>query len=165
MPWMKLVRAYTSPIFKVPKEIVDIEADIEKVKEEKNNVIKSQQYEKAAELRDTERQLNEKLEVAKDKWEKESKAHRIQVTEDHVAEVVSMMTGIPLQRVAQSESGKLVTMGEELRGKVIGQAEAVDKVVKAIQRNRAGLKDPNKPIGSFFFLGLQVLVKRNWPKN
>lgn len=138
---------------KVPKEIVDIEADIEKVKEEKNNVIKSQQYEKAAELRDTERQLNEKLDVAKDKWEKESKAHRIQVTEEDVAEVVSMMTGIPLQRVAQSESGKLVTMGEELRGKVIGQIEAVDKVVKAIQRNRAGLKDPNKPIGSFFFLG------------
>jgi ATP-dependent Clp protease ATP-binding subunit ClpC len=138
---------------KVPKEIVDIEAEIEKVKEEKNNVIKSQQYEKAAELRDTERQLNEKLEVAKDKWEKEAKEHRILVTEDHVAEVVSMMTGIPLQRVAQSESGKLVTMAEELRGKVIGQSEAVDKVVKAIQRNRAGLKDPNKPIGSFFFLG------------
>jgi ATP-dependent Clp protease ATP-binding subunit ClpC len=137
----------------VPKEIVDIEADIEKVKEEKNQVIKSQQYEKAAELRDSERQLNEKLEVAKDKWEKESKAHKILVTEEHVAEVVSMMTGIPLQRVAQSESGKLVTMGEELRGKVIGQSEAVDKVVKAIQRNRAGLKDPNKPIGSFFFLG------------
>lgn len=138
---------------KVPKEIVDIEAEIEKVKEEKNIVIKSQQYEKAAELRDTERQLNEKLEVAKDKWEKEAKEHRILVTEDHVAEVVSMMTGIPLQRVAQSESGKLVTMAEELRGKVIGQSEAVDKVVKAIQRNRAGLKDPNKPIGSFFFLG------------
>lgn len=138
---------------KVPKEIIDIEAEIEKVKEEKNNVIKSQQYEKAAELRDTERQLNEKLDVAKDKWEKEAKEHRILVTEDHVAEVVSMMTGIPLQRVAQSESGKLVTMAEELRGKVIGQTEAVDKVVKAIQRNRAGLKDPNKPIGSFFFLG------------
>src|SRR5690606_31388809 len=92
----------------VPKEIIDIEADIEKIKEEKNNVIKSQQYEKAAELRDTERKLQEKLEEAKTKWEEESKSHRIQVTEEHVAEVVSMMTGIPLQRVAQSESGKLV---------------------------------------------------------
>ena len=137
----------------VPQEIVDIEADIEKVKEEKNNVIKSQQYEKAAELRDTERKLLEKLETAKTKWEEDSKAHRIAVTEDHVAEVVSMMTGIPLQRVAQSESGKLVTMAEELHKRVIGQAEAVQKVVRAIQRNRAGLKDPNKPIGSFFFLG------------
>src|SRR5690606_848913 len=134
-------------------EIIDIEADIEKIKEEKNNVIKSQQYEKAAELRDTERKLQEKLEEAKTKWEEESKSHRIQVTEEHVAEVVSMMTGIPLQRVAQSESGKLVTMAEELHKRVIGQSEAVQKVVRAIQRNRAGLKDPNKPIGSFFFLG------------
>jgi ATP-dependent Clp protease ATP-binding subunit ClpC len=137
----------------VPKEIVDIEADIENVKVEKNDVIKSQQYEKAAELRDTERKLQERLEIAKQKWEEESKSHRIPVTEDHVAEVVSMMTGIPLQRVAQSESGKLVTMADELHGKVIGQPEAVQKVVRAIQRNRAGLKDPNKPIGSFFFLG------------
>lgn len=137
----------------VPKEVIDIEADIEKIKEEKNNVIKSQQYEKAAELRDTERKLQEKLEEAKTKWEEESKSHRIQVTEEHVAEVVSMMTGIPLQRVAQSESGKLVTMAEELHKRVIGQSEAVQKVVRAIQRNRAGLKDPNKPIGSFFFLG------------
>jgi ATP-dependent Clp protease ATP-binding subunit ClpC len=137
----------------VPQEILDIEADIEKIKEEKNNVIKSQQYEKAAELRDTERQLLERLDTAKLKWEEDTKKERIPVTEEHVAEVVSMMTGIPLQRVAQSESGKLVHMSENLHKKVIGQEDAVKKVVRAIQRNRAGLKDPNKPIGSFFFLG------------
>jgi len=137
----------------VPQDILDIEEDIEKIKEEKNHVIKSQQYEKAAELRDTERQLLERLGVAQTKWEEDTKKDRITVTEDHVAEVVSMMTGIPLQRVAQSESGKLVHMSEDLHKKVIGQAEAVQKVVRAIQRNRAGLKDPNKPIGSFFFLG------------
>jgi ATP-dependent Clp protease ATP-binding subunit ClpC len=137
----------------VPKEILDIEAKIEDVKEEKNNVIKSQQYEKAAELRDKERKLQEALETAKTKWEEETKSHRVTVTEEHVAEVVSMMTGIPVNRVAEKESGKLAKMAIEIQGKVIGQDEAVVKVVKAIQRNRAGLKDPNKPIGSFFFLG------------
>jgi ATP-dependent Clp protease ATP-binding subunit ClpC len=137
----------------VPKEIIDIEAQIEALKEKKNEVIKSQQYEEAAKLRDDERKLGEQLEAEKRKWEDESKLKRIEVTEEHVAEVVSMMCGIPVTRIAQKESGKLMHMGEELRGKVIGQDEAVEKVVKAIQRNRAGLKDPNKPIGSFFFLG------------
>lgn len=137
----------------VPREILDIEAKIETVKDDKNNVIKSQQYEKAAELRDTERKLQEELETAKAKWEEDTKNHRVTVTEEHVAEVVSMMTGIPVNRVAEKESGKLAKMAEEIKGKVIGQDEAVMKVVKAIQRNRAGLKDPNKPIGSFFFLG------------
>jgi ATP-dependent Clp protease ATP-binding subunit ClpC len=137
----------------VPKEIIEIEAQIEALKEKKNEVIKSQQYEEAAKLRDDERKLQDKLEVEKKKWEEESKIHRVQVTEDNVAEVVSMMCGIPVTRVAQKESGRLVNMGQELKGKVIGQDEAVEKVVKAIQRNRAGLKDPNKPIGSFFFLG------------
>jgi ATP-dependent Clp protease ATP-binding subunit ClpC len=137
----------------VPKEILDIEAKIEALKDQKNEVIKSQQYEKAAELRDSERKLQEQLEVAKKKWEEETKSNRVMVTEEHVAEVVSMMCGIPVTRVSQSETGKLVLMADELKGKVIGQDEAVSKVVKAIQRNRAGLKDPNKPIGSFFFLG------------
>jgi len=137
----------------VPKEIVEIEEKIEAIKNQKHDVLKSQQYEKAAEFRDAERQLLEKLEIEKNKWEEESKSNRITVTEEDVAEVVSMMTGIPLQRVAQSESGKLVSMEKDLDGKVIGQHDAVVKVVKAIQRNRAGLKDPNKPIGSFFFLG------------
>lgn len=137
----------------VPKEIIEIEGNIEALKEKKNEVIKSQQYEEAAKLRDDERKLQEQLEAEKKKWEEESKIHRVQVSEEDVAEVVSMMCGIPVTRVAQKESGRLVNMAEELRGKVIGQDEAVEKVVKAIQRNRAGLKDPNKPIGSFFFLG------------
>lgn len=137
----------------VPKEVVDLEKKIEDVKQEKGDVIKSQQYEKAAELRDREKHLQEELELAQKRWEENTKAHRITVTEDHVAEVVSMMTGIPLQKVSESESGRIMHLGDSIKGKVIGQDEAVAKVVKAIQRNRAGLKDPNKPIGSFFFLG------------
>jgi len=137
----------------VPQEILDIEGQIDLLKDQKNEVIKSQQYEKAAELRDNERKLQDQLEVAKKKWEEETKSNRVVVTEDHVAEVVSMMCGIPVTRISQSEMGKLATMATEMKGKVIGQDEAVMKVVKAIQRNRAGLKDPNKPIGSFFFLG------------
>jgi ATP-dependent Clp protease ATP-binding subunit ClpC len=137
----------------VPQDIIDIEQEIEELKDQKNEVIKSQQYEKAAELRDSERKLQDRLEEAKKRWEEDSKAKRVIVTEEDVAEVVSMMCGIPVTRVAQTEMGKLATMADELQGKVIGQQEAVEKVVKAIQRNRAGLKDPNKPIGSFFFLG------------
>lgn len=137
----------------VPKEIVDIEEQIESLKDEKTEVVKSQQYEKAAELRDKERKLQEQLEVEKRKWEEESKNNRVIVTEEDVAEVVSMMSGVPVTRVSESETAKLATMAEDLKGSVIGQDEAVNKVVKAIQRNRAGLKDPNKPIGSFFFLG------------
>ncbi len=137
----------------VPQEILDIEEKIEGLKDEKNEVIKSQQYEKAAELRDNERKLQEQLEVAKKKWEDESKENRVSVTEEHVAEVVSMMSGVPVTRISESETGRLANLAQDIRGKVIGQDEAVEKVVKAIQRNRAGLKDPNKPIGSFFFLG------------
>jgi len=137
----------------VPKEIIDIEKSIEDVKEEKNQVVRSQKYEEAAKLRDKERQLQEKLEAAKLRWEEETKNHRETVTIDHVEEVVAMMTGIPVQRIAEKESGRLSRMEEELDGRVIGQSEAVKKVVRAIKRNRAGLKDPNKPIGSFIFLG------------
>lgn len=137
----------------VPQIILDIEGKIEDVKEEKNEVIKSQQYEKAAELRDKEKKLQDELEKEKIKWEEDTKNHRVTVTEEHVADVVAMMTGIPVQRIAEKESGKLAKMYDEIRSQVIGQDEAVAKVVKAIQRNRAGLKDPNKPIGSFFFLG------------
>jgi len=137
----------------VPKEIVEIEEEIEKIKLEKNKVVKSQKYEEAAKLRDTERQLIERLDAAKLRWEEESKTHRVTVNEENVAEVVAMMTGIPVQRIAEHESGKLARMAEEIEGKVIGQDEAIKKVVKSIQRNRAGLKDPNKPIGSFIFLG------------
>ena len=137
----------------VPKNIVEIEKKLEEIKEEKNKVVRSQKYEEAARLRDTERQLLEQLDAAKKAWEEESKTHREMVTEENVAEVVAMMTGVPVQRVAQNEGDKLIRMADELKGKVIGQDDAVKKVVKAIQRNRAGLKDPNKPIGSFIFLG------------
>lgn len=135
----------------VPKEITDLEKKIEEIKEEKGDVIKSQQYEKAAELRDTEKNLQNELEEAQIRWEESAKENRVLVTEDNVAEVVSMMTGIPLRKVSESESGKIMHLGETIKGSVIGQDNAVKKVVKAIQRNRAGLKDPNKPIGSFFF--------------
>ncbi len=137
----------------VPEEILDIEKQIEEVKVEKNHVVKSQKYEEAAKLRDKERQLSEKLEEAKQRWEDDSKTHREIVTVDNVEEVVAMMTGIPVQRIAEKESGKLARIEDELQGKVIGQNEAVAKVAMAIKRNRAGLKDPNRPIGSFIFLG------------
>ncbi len=137
----------------VPQAILDVEKKIEEVKEEKNRVVRSQRYEEAAKLRDKERQLLEELDKAKKQWEEESRTHRTAVTEDNVAEVVAMMSGIPVQRIAEKESGKLRRMKEEMQGKVIGQDDAVAKVVKAIQRNRAGLKDPNRPIGSFIFLG------------
>lgn len=138
---------------KVPQNIIDIEHQIEEVKEEKNKVVRSQKYEEAARLRDSERQLTEALDAAKLAWEEETKNHRETVSEENVAEVVSMMTGIPVQRVAQKEGKKLVKMYDDIHDKVIGQDDAIKKVVKAIQRNRAGLKDPNKPIGSFIFLG------------
>jgi ATP-dependent Clp protease ATP-binding subunit ClpC len=138
---------------KVPKNIIEIEKKIEEIKDKKNHVVRSQKYEEAAQLRDTERNLLKELEVAKNAWEEETKNNRETVTEDNVAEVVGMMTGIPTRRIAQAEGDRLVKMYDEIHDKVIGQDEAIKKVVKAIQRNRAGLKDPNKPIGSFIFLG------------
>lgn len=137
----------------VPQDILDIEQKIEDLKLQKNEVIRSQQYEKAAELRDSERKLQEELETAKARWEEDSKTNREIVTEENVAEVVSMMSGVPVTRISESETGRLAQMSDLIRSKVVGQEEAVEKVVRAIQRNRAGLKDPNKPIGSFFFLG------------
>lgn len=137
----------------VPKHIEELEAQIEEVKVEKNNAVKSQQYEKAADLRDYESKLARKLEKAKEDWEEEAKTRKYPVTEEDIAEVIAMMTGIPVKRVAQSESKKLVGMTEDLKKVIIGQDEAIVKVTKAIQRNRVGLKDPSKPIGSFIFLG------------
>jgi ATP-dependent Clp protease ATP-binding subunit ClpC len=137
----------------VPPNILELEKKMEDIKELKNQVVRSQKYEEAAKLRDSEKQLLAQLETAKKAWEEETKQNRVTVSEDNVAEVVSMMSGVPVQRVNQNESDKLVKMNELLRGKVIGQDAALAKVVKAIQRNRAGLKDPNKPIGSFIFLG------------
>jgi ATP-dependent Clp protease ATP-binding subunit ClpC len=137
----------------VPQSILDLEKKIEDIKVEKNRVVKSQRYEEAAKLRDTEKRLIEDLDHAKNVWEEETKVKRYPVTEEDIAEVVAMMTGIPVKRVAQSESTKLLNMAEELQGSVVGQEEAILKITKAIQRNRAGLKDPRKPIGSFVFLG------------
>jgi len=137
----------------VPENIIDIEKKVEDIKVEKNRVVRSQKYEEAAKLRDTEKQLLEQLDHAKTEWEAETKTRRYTVTADNVAEVVSMMTGIPVQKVGQADSLKLLGMKDELKEKIIGQDEAIKKLVKAIQRTRAGLKDPRKPIGSFIFLG------------
>ncbi len=137
----------------VPKQVLELEKQLEDVKELKNSVVKSQKYEEAARLRDDEKRLEKELETAQDAWEEQSKLHKETVTEDNVAEVVSMMTGIPVNRIAEAESARLADLHNLIKGKVIGQDEAVSKVVKAIQRNRVGLKDPNKPIGSFIFLG------------
>lgn len=137
----------------VPQDIVHLEEQIENIKKEKNRVVKSQKYEEAAQLRDKEKRLLEQLELAKNRWEEETRSKRYNVTEENVAEVVAMMTGIPTNRIAQTEGNKLMQMGNALKGKVIGQEEAISKLVKAIQRTRVGLKDPKKPIGSFVFLG------------
>ncbi|MDJ1502520.1 ATP-dependent Clp protease ATP-binding subunit [Xanthocytophaga agilis] len=137
----------------VPEDILKLEESIENIKKEKNQVVKSQRYEEAAQLRDREKKLLEQLERAKDMWEQETKQKRYTVTEENVAEVIAMMTGIPVNRIAQNEGTKLLGMGTELKNRVIGQNEAIEKLVKAIQRTRVGLKDPKKPIGSFIFLG------------
>lgn len=137
----------------VPENILDLEKKIEEIKQEKNKVVKSQKFELAADLRDKEKRLQEELENAKQAWEEESKHKRFPIEESDIAEVVCMMTGIPVQRMVQAETEKLRRMGDDLKGAVIGQQEAISKVVKAIQRNRVGLKDPKKPIGTFIFLG------------
>ncbi len=137
----------------VPKMILDLERKLEEVRELKNSVVKKQKYEEAAKLRDDEKHIEKQLKTEQERWEEEAKAHKEVVDEENVADVVSMMTGIPVNRIAQTEIAKLADLPNLIQGKVIGQAQAVEKVVKAIQRNRAGLKDPNKPIGSFIFLG------------
>jgi ATP-dependent Clp protease ATP-binding subunit ClpC len=137
----------------VPQNILELEKKIEDIKQEKNKVVKSQRFEEAAALRDKEKRLGEELERAKAEWEEEAKNKRYPIHEEDIAEVVSMMTGIPVMRMVEAESQKLRRMGEDLAGAVVGQTEAIQKVVKAIQRNRVGLKDPKKPIGSFIFLG------------
>ena len=137
----------------VPKQILELETQLEDVRELKNSVVKKQKYEEAAKLRDDEKRLEKELMAAQERWEAESKMHRETVSDENVADVVSMMSGIPVNRIAQTESNKLAELPDLIKGFVIGQDEAVAKVAKAIQRNRAGLKDPNKPIGSFIFLG------------
>jgi ATP-dependent Clp protease ATP-binding subunit ClpC len=137
----------------VPKNIVELEKKLEEVRENKNTVVKKQKYEEAAKLRDDEKRIEKELLLAQEKWQEDLKQHRETVTEDDISEVVSMITGIPVNKIAKAELNQLSKLDKKISGKVIGQQEAVNKVVKAIQRNRAGIKDPNKPIGSFIFLG------------
>ena len=137
----------------VPQNIIDLENKLEEIKIEKVSVVKKQKYEMAAQLRDVEKQTEEELLEAQIAWEEQVKSHRESVTENDVAEVIAMMTGIPTKRIAEKETDKLSLMADTLKQSVIGQDEAIAKIVKAIQRNRVGLKDPNKPIGSFIFLG------------
>ena len=138
---------------RVPQEIVDMEQRIADVVKQKKEVLQQKNYNEAAALRDEERRLNGELEEMRRNFENEERDNRVQVTENDVAEVVAMMTGVPVQRIAQNEGTRLLQMEHELEGSVIGQDEAIRKICKAIRRNRAGLKDPNKPIGTFIFLG------------
>jgi ATP-dependent Clp protease ATP-binding subunit ClpC len=138
---------------KVPQEILDLEEKIEEVREKKNKVVKSQKFEKAAQLRDTEKNLDEELEEAKERWEEEAETEVYDVSAQNISEVVAMMTGIPVDKISEPEQQRLMNMEDHLKEHVVGQDEAIQKLSKAIRRTRAGLKDPEKPIGSFIFLG------------
>ena len=148
----------------VPKEILDLESEIEKIRSQKESFAKMQDFERAAKLRDMERSLVEKLDAAREKWEKEEETRIADVLVDDVSEVVAMMTGIPTKRIAESESKKLLKMNEALKEKIIGQDNAIETISKAIRRTRAGLKDPNRPIGSFLFLGPTGVGKTHFAK-
>jgi ATP-dependent Clp protease ATP-binding subunit ClpC len=137
----------------VPDEIIKFEEELEKIKDLKNSVVKKQKYEEAAKLRDDEKKLERTLLEAQERWQEESKLNRVTVNDTHIADVVSMMTNIPVNKIVKSEKNKLANLTDVISEKIIGQKEAVQKVVKAIQRNRAGLKAPDRPIGSFIFLG------------
>ena len=137
----------------VPKEIVDLEKQLEEVRESKNTVVKKQKYEEAAKLRDDEKRVERLLIEAQERWQEDSKLNRVTVNEDNIADVVSMMTNVPVNKIVKSEKNKLSKLSGLIGKKLIGQKDAIEKVVKAIQRNRAGLKAPDKPIGSFIFLG------------
>ena len=137
----------------VPKNIVDLEKELESVRIHKNSVVKKQRYEEAAKLRDDEKRIEKDLLLAQEKWQEDLKKHRETVSEDDISQVVSMITGIPINKIAKAELNQLSNSDKKIHGRVVGQEKAVQKVVKAIQRNRAGIKDPNKPIGSFIFLG------------
>ena len=149
---------------KVPTDIIEYEKQIEEIKELKQKAVKAQDYLEARKLKDEEERLQLELAVAQDKWDKEVKEKKEVVTEENVAEVVSMMSGVPVTKVGKNEMDKLANMDNLLNGKVIGQEDAVKKVVKAIQRNRAGLKDPNRPIGTFIFLGTTGVGKTELAK-
>jgi len=137
----------------VPNDILELESQIEGIKVEKNKVVKSQNFEEAAKLRDTEKRLLEDLETAKARWEAQTATEKFMVTEDDIAAVISMITGIPVKRMGEDESLRLLAMADTLRKRVVGQDKAIEKLTKTIQRTRAGFKEPNRPIGSFIFLG------------
>ena len=149
----------------VPKNILDLEENLEEIKKEKKDAISKQKFEDAATIRDKEKSIESKLSHAKDVWEKQLKSKKEVVTEENVENVVAMMTGIPVQRVSTRESKKLVKMPDNLKNKVIGQDDAINMIVRAIKRNRVGLKDPNKPIGSFIFLGPTGVGKTHLAKS
>jgi len=138
---------------RVPKEIVELETQIEAIRDDKNHVVKSQRFEEAARLRDKEKKLQEELEAAKRVWERKAETEIYDVTAKDISEVVAMMTGIPVDKISEPETKKLLRMEDELQKRVIGQEEAIVKLSRAIRRTRAGLKDPKRPIGSFIFLG------------
>jgi ATP-dependent Clp protease ATP-binding subunit ClpC len=137
----------------VPDEIIDIEKEIEIVQSQKKEVVKLQKYEEAVGLRNMEEDLTRRLEKAKKDWAEKANVNRVVVTDEDVAAVVSMMSGVPIQRVSQDEGQRLINMEDQIRKTVVGQEAAISKIVKAIRRNRAGIKDPTKPIGNFIFLG------------
>ncbi|MFW5805903.1 MAG: ATP-dependent Clp protease ATP-binding subunit [Bacteroidales bacterium] len=148
----------------VPENITELEEKLKGVKSLKINAVGKQNFEEAAAYRDQEREIEQDIEIAKKQWHDNLKMHKETVSEDNVAEVVAMMTGVPVQRIAQNEGTKLMKMGDVLKKEVVGQDEAIEKIVLAIQRNRAGLKDPNRPIGSFIFLGLTGVGKTHLAK-
>jgi ATP-dependent Clp protease ATP-binding subunit ClpC len=149
---VKLTDRYVTDHF-LPDKVIDLEEEIERISHEKNSMVKKQRFEEAARLRDTEKRLTEELEQAQRDWEKESEHIVYDVEDEDVASVVAMMSGVPVNKISQKEGQKLLKMKEELNKNIIGQTEAIEKLTKAIQRTRAGLKDPARPIGSFIFLG------------
>ncbi|WP_341651972.1 ATP-dependent Clp protease ATP-binding subunit [Blattabacterium cuenoti] len=149
---------------KVPQEIVLLEKELESIRKEKSKVVKSQKYEEAARLRDTEKRIEKQLMKAQKEWEESSKKNKEIVSEENVEEVVSMMSGVPINKISQAEMKKLSKMIDILKEKIVGQDEAVEKIVRAVQRNRTGLKDPNSPIGSFIFLGQTGVGKTSLAK-
>ncbi|MFO7789845.1 MAG: ATP-dependent Clp protease ATP-binding subunit [Bacteroidales bacterium] len=148
----------------VPENITELEEKLDQVKSLKISAVGKQKFEEAASYRDQERELEQEIEMAKRQWHEDLKKHKETVDKDNVAEVVAMMTGVPVQRIAQNEGTKLMKMGDVLKKEVVGQDEAIEKIVLAIQRNRAGLKDPNRPIGSFIFLGMTGVGKTHLAK-
>ena len=137
----------------VPEDVILLEKQLENIRELKNSVVKKQKYEEAAKLRDDEKRIEKKLIEAQEKWHEESKLNRVTVDEDQIGDVISMMTNIPVSKIIKSERNKLSKLEDIIKKRIIGQNEAISKIVKAIQRNRAGLNSPNRPIGSFIFLG------------